>query len=474
MKKLELFGSGLEGLAAQVTAQQRVNCFYEVHQDGDKEKITVRGTPGLTIWTTVPDGLPIRGLLVANNVLYVAAGEVLYAISAGGSITVIGNITPGLGIVGMNTNGVQLIVVDGATGWTYTYATTTFAQITAAAFPSGATTVAYLDGYFICEFPNSQQFALSAINDGTTWPALQFASAVSNPDLLLACDVWQGTLILWGASSIEFWQDANTFPFPLQRLSGSTSMWGLAAKHSRAPVGDSMMFLGANSQGLLQVMTLNGTIPQRVSTHDIENLISSLSLISDAVALTYIVDGHIMYQLTFPTANVTFLYDTITMMWSTCRSGIAPSRHQGLLSITFNNVNYVTDYDTGNIYQLNKNVYTEEGQPILREIDTRHIWSDGDVITVAELWLDMSTGTGLQSGQGSNPQIMMQVSKDGGRTFGSPRQASIGRVGQYGGPRAVWHRLGSARDFVFKFTMTDPVPFNIIGGSAVITKAPQA
>jgi hypothetical protein len=77
----------------------------------------------------------------------------------------------------------------------------------------------------------------------------------------------------------------------------------------------------------------------------------------------------------------------------------------------------------------------------------------------------METGVGLQSGQGSNPQIMLQVSRDYGRTFGNERWTSIGAVGQYIGPRPTWRRIGAGRDFVFKWKMTDPVPFVINNGA---------
>ncbi len=63
---------------------------------------------------------------------------------------------------------------------------------------------------------------------------------------------------------------------------------------------------------------------------------------------------------------------------------------------------------------------------------------------------------------------MLQVSKDQGRTFGTERWAQMGMVGQYKDHRAVWRRLGSGRDFVFKFTVTDPVKFAVVGGAALL------
>ena len=72
---------------------------------------------------------------------------------------------------------------------------------------------------------------------------------------------------------------------------------------------------------------------------------------------------------------------------------------------------------------------------------------------------------------GQNPQIVMQVSKDGGRTWGNERWTSFGMVGQYLGPRATWRRVGSARDFVFRFFVTDPVKFALTYAAATSRSA---
>jgi hypothetical protein len=51
---------------------------------------------------------------------------------------------------------------------------------------------------------------------------------------------------------------------------------------------------------------------------------------------------------------------------------------------------------------------------------------------------------------------MMQISRDGGRTWGAEMWRSFGAVGNYTA-RAIWHRLGRSRDWTFKFRVTDPV-----------------
>jgi Neuraminidase (sialidase) len=136
------------------------------------------------------------------------------------------------------------------------------------------------------------------------------------------------------------------------------------------------------------------------------------------------------------------------------------------LGVNFNGKTYVSDYSNGNLYYYSDNSYTDAGQPIKRQLTTRHIRDGGNELRISTVFLEMETGVGLISGQGSDPKISMEKSKDNGRTWGIPRVTSFGKMGQYQTPRAIWNRCGSAKDFVFRFTMTDPVDFIVTGGAA--------
>jgi hypothetical protein len=364
-------------------------------------------------------------------------------------------------------------VTAGGTGYTspptVVITAQTFEVISSGGYPNNTDSVCFLNGFFIVPNPGTGQFFISNVYDGTTWQALQFATAEASPDNLLAVDALHGTLILWGANHIEYWQDNGGFPFPFGQLVGTAQDWGLAAFNSRAHFNNTMAFLGLNQQGQVQVMQLNGYAPQRISDNNIENIINSFAIVSDAIALTYNVDGHSFYQLTFPSANRSFLFEGLSGLWSEVQTGVALSgRHMGNLSTAFNNNVYCSDPTSGTIYEFNTYTYTDNGVNIKREVETKHIQLDGNKFSIDELWFDFELGQGLQYGQGSNPQIMISTSKDNGETFGNERWTTIGMVGQYGGPRAIYRRFGQSRDFVFKIRLTDPVPFVVIRGSAVL------
>jgi hypothetical protein len=91
------------------------------------------------------------------------------------------------------------------------------------------------------------------------------------------------------------------------------------------------------------------------------------------------------------------------------------------------------------------------------EIDTRHFFKDYDRVTVDEIIVDFETGVGLAVGQGVDPQVMLRISRDGGRTWGAETgSCRSARSAKYK-TRVSQRRCGTARDFVFKWRITDPV-----------------
>ncbi len=83
------------------------------------------------------------------------------------------------------------------------------------------------------------------------------------------------------------------------------------------------------------------------------------------------------------------------------------------------------------------------------------------VITLDDLKVQ-ATGPLTQSA-GVKPKAALYCSKDGGQTFGNPRYATLGKIGQYSW-RARWGPLGSSRDMVFKIIISEPVRVVMLSG----------
>ena len=481
MKPVPLFGEGIQSYSPFVTAQRRLNCYYDVRKDNDKSTVVVKGTPGSEIWVTLPTG-PIRGWRFVSPYLYVVSGDVLYDINTSGVFTVRGYLSTESGFVELSDNSIQLMIVDGVSGYLYTIATTTLTTISDTFFISdlnGCKTIEFIDGRFIVEKPGiTRQFYISAPYDGDNWQpnsgASIFGTKENSSDQLLAVQVYSGLLILFGSQTTEFWQDVGASPNPFQRINGTTQSWGIAALRSRVITNNSLIFLAQNLYGGVKVMSVVGNSMTPISTPDIETWITSFGNYSDAVALSYTVEGHTFYQITFQSAERTFVYDTTTGFWGEAQTGVSMlTRHYAQLGISFDSRNYASDSTTGNIYRIDPNNFTDNGNTIPRQISTRHINFSGNEHGISELWMDMETGVGTNSGQGYDPVVTLEMSKDGGNTFGSPRPVNLGKIGKYSKKRVRWSRLGASRDFVFRFSVTDPVRFTIVSGSIEVRQGTQ-
>jgi hypothetical protein len=168
-----------------------------------------------------------------------------------------------------------------------------------------------------------------------------------------------------------------------------------------------------------------------------------------------------MYVINFPSAGASWLYDGSTGIWTKLKSyGVA--RHNAEFGFSFINRTLVSHYASGQIYTLTASALTDNGSSIERSITSETIANpDLDRLTVDCFRVDMEVGNGLATGQGSNPQIGLEVSRDNGKTWGAQMWKDIGAIGSYS-KRIEWRRLGTSFNFVFRLTVTDPVNFTVV------------
>ena len=338
---------------------------------------------------------------------------------------------------------------------------------------TGATSVDILDNYFIYNNPNTQQYAASNILSPIT-PPLSFASKFTGPDNLVTVIADHGQVYLLGETTSEVWADVGSFPFPFQRIPGSSSQHGIVAKFSVARLGNSFAYLSKNIRGQAEVVMMNGYFPTRISTHAVENTFINQD-VTDAIAWTYQQGGHEVYVLSFPSLDITWCYDIATQMWHKwlyCDDSNQYHRHRGNCCINFQNMMLVGDWQNGNIYELDPTNFTDNGQPIRRLRRTTHLVSDYQREYFDELQVYFQPGVGLtgitsplnQEVVGANPQAMLRWSNDGGSTYSNEHWVSIGKIGKYKN-RAIWRRLGMARDRVFELVITDPINAVIVAAN---------
>jgi len=457
-----LFGTGQQGKSPSITAQRRINCYYEFNPDGDKTSVSIIGIPGKELFVSFGD-TPIRGMHVPRNsdFVYVVHRGTLWKVNNAGTKTSLGTLNTTSGRVDMEDNGTEIQIVDGTYGYTYNINSTAFAQISDGDYPSSPLTTCFDSGRFLNSFASSGRFYGSDAYAGTSWDGTNFATAESQPDYLVRVYSLGGQVVLFGTNTIEFWSNAGIPGFPYLRIGGANAEYGLAARWSVARFMESVVFLARVRNGESIVGLLNGYGVKRISTAEVDHVINSYGDVSDATAFSYTLGGHPMYQINFPNAGKTWLFDGLTNIWSELKSD-GLERDRGEIGVEFQNSRLVSDYDTGDLYKLKPDVYDENGDTIRMELVSRHLYNEGKRTRITSFQVDGDMGVGLVSGQGADPQIMLQISVDGGKTFGAEIWTSMGKIGETMN-RARWTQLGSSRDWVFKLIITDPVKRVITG-----------
>lgn len=459
--EIKLFGIGTQSISPNLTSAHRLNLYYSVQVFNDKTSVAAYGTPGLNPFSNVSASVT-RGMhwMESNNKFYVVQRGSLYSLDANGVATNVATLDTTLpdisGRVSMANNGTQLMIATGAFLYCFNTSTAVLTNVTMPYAGNAADTVTFLDGVFIVNRPGTGQFYKSAVYDGLTWAALDFATAESNPDNLQMVISDKGNLALLGTSSIEIWANNGDSVFPFTKVNGAPSEGGLASRWSLSRCNGLLTGLFRNRSGSLAVCALDGYTLNPISGPDMDYLISTYPSPTDCTGFGYTLNGRHFYQITFNVAQKTWLYDFQSGAWSQLKSwGI--NRHTGEIGTAFDTKVIVSDYATGQLYTLSADAVTDNGQPIERELTSGHVFTNGrNKLTIRRLRLDLEGGVGIVSGQGSVPQIMLQVSRDGGHAFGGELWTNFGKMGEFTS-RAEWRRLGLARDWVFKLRITDPV-----------------
>ncbi len=431
-----------------LSAQRMVNCYLEVAPPGAKSLVGVPACFGIADWSTVGNG-PIRGALVINGTPYVVSGEYLYSLTSAGVATLLGFVG-GFGRVSMAGDETNVMVVANNLG--YYYNGSTVEQMTVTDFP-GSEWVDCLDGYFVIGAPSSGKFYVSANRNPASWDALDFATAEKYPDDLVRGIVNFGEIVLLGRESGEVWYNSGEADFPLSRVPTGFFEKGCMSRHGAAKADNRIFFPGHD--GI--VYALNGYQPERVSTYAIEQAIQ-LAADKEFIGIAWAEAGHTFYALSC--AEWTFVYDCSTGLWHERKSYGYDNWRIGHVVRAFNKW-LVFDSETNKVGELTPSVYAEWGNVLRTSCTAPSISDDNKRIQHSRLELVFEQGTGTVTGDGSDPQVMLRWSDDGGRTWSNEHWRRLGKIGEYR-TRTIWNRLGQSRDRVYEYAITDPVRRTLI------------
>ena len=368
---------------------------------------------------------------------------------------------------------------------------TAYQVITASNSYTGGSTVIFNDGYFLYNQTGTNYVWNSSLQDGsqTGWNALAYFTAETKPCIVQGLCVNKGEIWVFGDTLTEVWFDAANAPpgTPYSYRVGSGMDIGCTAPYSI--VATELINIWLDSRGFVVISDISPYIRNNnsgyslsiVSTPALHAEWATYTTLNDAIG-TYFVDrGHVMYMISFPSAQKTWVYDFPTHAGGI--HGMTGNWHERtyLNPATFQEDYYLVQYiarlgqlnvgggsQSGKIYDFSFKHYDDDGAPIRCIRTTCPSTEDFKYLGIDKLSLRLMTGEALQTGNGSMPQVMLRYSNDGSHTWSNTLYRDMGRVGQYN-HKITWNRLGSAEEWVMEFSIQEPIDFSIIKASVEVT-----
>jgi hypothetical protein len=472
--QIDLIGGSYENRYKDWNSQRCVNWFPKMAdgKESDKTQKMLVPRPGLSQHANCT-GDAVRGLFTARTRtqerLFAVVGTALYEIFYDGSTASIGALT-GMATgsrskVYMALNGAgELMLQDTMAAYIFDLDTNLLTKISSIDY-NAATTLDYADGYFIVSGQDGRVH-FSDLNDGFTWPGLNFFTPTFKPDGVRAVVASREEIYCFGDETIEVYINDGSTPFI--RQSRTSMYYGLTARDSVSVHQAGVFFLGKSSMGGSEVYMMGQNYAVTpISSPAISQRLNAAGSLEDAEGFVMnSKDGHIFYHLHLPALETTLVYDVTTQLWHERQSrrpfpysngSTADDMFRGRCFATFKGMNLFGDWHSGKIFKEDSTVATDDLLVRLLKRTSSVFHNERKYISVYSLEFDMNAGQSAKTtGQGSAPVMTLRYSIDGGNTFEPEEMIALGNLGEYD-YRVQTHNMGTARDWVISFEISDPL-----------------
>lgn len=493
--RVELKGGFYQARSVIANAVRCVNLYPEKNPQETQDSpatYTLYQTPGLIERGVPPAPGAGRGIYQASNGnLYAVAGQKVYSVNSNYLFTQIGAlVAPRSTPVSMFDNRTDLVIVDGSPqGYTVNLSTNAFGQIIDPAF-YGADKVDYIDTFLLFNKPGTNIFYSTLSNIVTPFDPTYFAAKTGYPDNLSTLIAVHKELLLIGSQlTTEVFFDSGGSSFPFAQVAGVFMEHGCMAKYSVAKHDLYAFWLGIDRGGVGTVTMYAGYQVKRISTFALEHEFSKYKTLADAIGMIYKQQDHIFYILSFPSADRTWVFDVSEGLWhervSLDSDGNEHRIRPSCMTVAYNK-NLALDWQTGTLYEISPDEYTDNGSPIVRRRGYPHLVNDGKRVSYNDFRCDVSTGgggpivrtpwsDGWSDGWGpverlDPSNIYLRWSDTRGRSFGNAVGQPLGAEGQFI-LQPQWRDLGLARDRIFEVFWTSPFEYALQGAWVDATPA---
>jgi hypothetical protein len=450
-----------------VATDRLINLYVE-ESSNQKGVYTLYSMPGLRQVALLPSG-PVRGLYEATNGrVYAVTSTTLFEVFEGWTFLTRGTVHTGTDPASMVDDGQYLIITVDGFGYSFEFATDTFANLPLTG-PLLFGQVVYLDGYILSNEPGTRRVWYAEPLNPVVWPGANVLQAEGRADNTVTLLSDHSQLWIFGTQTIELWDTTGNSLAPFARNASAFVEQGCETPWSAVALDNSVWWLGGSPRGEGPVWTTKGYEPARVSTHALESAMSTMPTVGDAIAFGARHGGHAWYVISFVSGGQTWAFDSATQSWNELVTLADDGSFLAFPCYTHCPAfaeHLFGDRETGKLYIWDPAYGFYGDKPMYKERTAPHIRNDQQRIRYSKFELVMETGIGLDAGvvPGSDPQVMMSYSDDGGHTWSQRRFRSAGKIGATN-QQIVWRQLGQSRQRAFRVAISDPVFVAILGAT---------
>lgn len=270
------------------------------------------------------------------------------------------------------------------------------------------------------------------------------------------------TLYMFGPKSVDVFQrGSGEFEDWIRTSYTSMNTFGLEAPDSLCSIGGSVFFVASGAQYGKCVMKVTGTSFERVSEDWLDQKLLTEST-GSAYGFAYAVGEHSWFVLQLDSLGETWCMDLMDSGWHQRTSRVKSSGVEGqwrVGGIAYYREKFWAFTNDGMVCETCNDYWSEDypdgsSLPMIRHRQTAVITDGLKPFTFEEMTIEANVG--CFDNYKLAPKMLLEVSRDGGMTFGNVRQASFGRTGEYS-HRVRFMNIGYNRLCVIRVTFSEPI-----------------
>jgi hypothetical protein len=474
-------GGSAQARRVSVNTQRTVNFQVEKKGEGAKSPFILETIPGLTDRGVAGDGrlrtpqMPKWIDPAGNERLYGVWGTKLVSIDDTLTPTSVGTLNNSTGVARIARGRDFICIVDGDFG--YTWDGTTFLEITDLDFPANfvpagdVTHVVYLDGFFIINDASTDNFYISALEDPTSWNALDFDAASVAPDNALAIAASESILYIVGDETMEPYYNSGNADFPYELYLQSVAEYGILAPQSIAESDAGVFYIGTTPEGGRFVVRIQGTTSQIISEDEQENDLEALIQPETAYGYIYQIGTKAFYVMQLDPnidSNSTLVYNIKAGTWEN-RAMQDGSAWRNAGHGVIGNFNVMGSRFEARMGTLDDEVFLDANDTLIRRRVTQIFHTDNMLMDWWQIVIDLDSGVGKAAGldADTDPMIRLRYSDTNGESWSNILEAPVGKQGQFE-RRAVFNNLGQSRQRIWEIEYSADTSLTIINAHAVV------